>query len=161
VFSTALPSEFLPQRSVEPRQQSRPRCRFCNGRGHEESQCRKRQGLEIRQVGQTECYTLAIQRMKYLRSPEATDYLGLYIYVPSHHPPPSLQDTTPTKRGAREGTARRKRSGRFLLPLLNQHSFVSGTKRRPTKEGRRDMLTSGAPQTNICQTSPCSLGIIE
>jgi hypothetical protein len=57
VFSTALPSQFLPQRSVEPRQQSRPWCRFLM----QESQCRKGQGLEIRQVRQTELYTLALR----------------------------------------------------------------------------------------------------
>jgi hypothetical protein len=55
----SLPSQPLPQRSVEPRQQSRPRWRFCTGRGHDKSQCRKRQGLEMRQVGQTKCETCA------------------------------------------------------------------------------------------------------
>lgn len=61
VCATALPSHGLPQRSVEPRQQpqSRPRCGFCKGRGHEESKCRKKQGLEVRQVGQTACDTCA------------------------------------------------------------------------------------------------------
>jgi hypothetical protein len=115
VFSTALPSQFLPQRYVEPRHQSSHPCRFCNGPGHEESQCLKEQGLEIRQVRQTECYTLTIREGKVLsltsnqRSQvdkllsaqkdcfvpegEASDYLEFYSDVPSRHPP-----STPTFR---------------------------------------------------------------
>jgi hypothetical protein len=107
VFSTALPSQLLPQRSVEPRQQPRP-------------QCRKGQDLEIRQVSQTDCYTLAIreeegpkltssqrshvdkplsaQKDCFAPGGEASDYLEFYTNVPSHHPPSTPPYRIPPRR---------------------------------------------------------------